>query len=204
MNSVATERTQSKLPGTGSMGSTESSTTIPSAFKLWALNVGTLTTLAASYSGSAEYMKLQLDPVAAPEVLPKGVNVGSFTRVEQSGQTGKIASRALRGGRNGLIFGGLFYGLDSLAATVRGKTDLPNTAFAGLATGVAYVASLPGGGAHARTYRTVLGGVIGMGIGAMVGSLNHSAPRAIAQHKQHMVHSESDDMPSKATQSSAV
>jgi anti-sigma factor RsiW len=183
MESIAWERLQKKFSGLlDPVDPRSPPKDAPEELKKWAMDVSTVVTMVMAYCGLTEYQKLRAEAIVVPKELPPAMH-DMYLRNQQSGRTAKIASRALIGGWHALLFGGMFYGIDSLAAIARDAQDVPNTALAGLVTGSVYGALIPGNLAF-RATRSLLGGAVGIGTGALVGYLSYSLPQSLGEQEK--------------------
>lgn len=151
----------------------------PKELKKWAWDVSAVVTMVMTYSGFLEYQRLRGEPIVIPKELPPALH-DMYLRNQQSGQLSKIASRALVGGWHALVFGGLFYGIDTVSAIARDEEDLANAALSGLITGSLYGSLIPGNFVF-RTTRMLLGGAIGIAAGSAVGYLQHDLTQSLSQ-----------------------
>jgi hypothetical protein len=143
----------------------------PDELKEWTFNVSAVVTVCMAYSGAQEYRHLNQEPVLVPKHLPPALH-DIYLRNQQSGRVAKVASRSLAAGWHALLFGGLFFGLDEIAAVARDDHDKSNTALSGLVTGALYGAQLPGGITF-KVSRAGLGAAMGALAGVFVGWLHH-------------------------------
>ena len=150
----------------------------PQELKKWAWDVSAVVMMVMTYSGFLEFQKLRAEPIVIPKELPPALH-DMYLRNHQSGQVSKVASRALVGGWHALVFGGLFYGIDTVSAIARDEQDLANTALSGLVTGSLYGAMIPGNFIF-RTSRMLLGGAIGIAAGSAVGYLQHDLTESLS------------------------
>lgn len=144
----------------------------PEELKKWAWDTSAVVTMVMTYCGFVEFQRLRTERIVVPQELPPAMH-DMYLRNVESGRTAKIASRALMGGWYALAFGGMFYGIDALSAIARDEKDMANSALAGLMTGSLYGALIPGNLLF-RASRSVFGGAVGIGTGAVVGYLTYN------------------------------
>lgn len=146
-------------------------------FKQWMIDVSAVVSVCMLYSGLTEYGRVAKEAVNVPAHLPPALHA-MYVRNQHSGRTARVATTALKGGWHALVFGGLFYGLDSLLGIAYAQQCKQNTAASGLTTGAIYGALLPGS-ATFKAGRAALGGSVGAGVGLLVGWLTHEVAASV-------------------------
>ena len=165
------------------------------AVKEWMFNVSAVTAVCMAFSGWQESVRLSQQVITPPKHLPPALH-DMYVRNQASGRLAKVGTRALAAGWHALLFGGLFYGLDSIIATARDKHGRENTAGGGAATGALYGALLPGS-VPFKCSRACLGAAVGGAAGMAVGWLQHDLAPMLEERSQKASDTKSADQSSR-------